>query len=123
MIDHKFTEEIVCPWCGNVYYYSYEFKDDYGEIECDDCGRSFRYDRIISVEYSTHRVKCADKGCFMSLKKDTPMRNPYIFKNQNWTIWECLVCDAKIIKVNPYAGNVPKIELPVIGDFDHVIDF
>jgi hypothetical protein len=50
-IVHKYTEEIVCPFCGSVQRDSWEFSDE-GAYECD-CGRSFSYQRIVTVEYTT----------------------------------------------------------------------
>mgnify|MGYP000032418711 CR=1 FL=1 len=58
-IDHEYTNEIVCPWCG------YEFSDSWelgngGECteleECPDCEKEFYASRIITVEYSTQKA-------------------------------------------------------------------
>jgi transcription initiation factor TFIIIB Brf1 subunit/transcription initiation factor TFIIB len=51
-IDHKFTDEVVCPYCGEILGDSWELDDD-GEIECDECGKVYDYVRNISVSYSS----------------------------------------------------------------------
>lgn len=58
-IDHEYTDEIVCPWCG------YEFSDSWelgngGECteleECPNCEKEFYASRIVTVEYSTSKA-------------------------------------------------------------------
>jgi len=53
-IDHEFTDEVVCPYCGYEYSDSYEF-DNGGEIECDNCEETFSYTRNITIDYCTKR--------------------------------------------------------------------
>lgn len=56
-IDHEYTMEIVCPYCG------YEFSDswehdltlDRGWLECGECGKEFRAFKHIEVTYSTEK--------------------------------------------------------------------
>ena len=55
-IDHEYTGEIVCPYCGYEFSDSCEFQENDGDIECD-CGKTFEYRRIITVEY------CTSKNC------------------------------------------------------------
>lgn len=40
LIDHEYTDEIVCPWCeyGDVW----KWADD-GEDICDECEKTFAY--------------------------------------------------------------------------------
>lgn len=57
-IDHEFTKEIVCPYCGHIHSESYDFGsggEEDSEAECDSCGKQFYWSRIISVEYSTSK--------------------------------------------------------------------
>lgn len=51
-IDHKFTDEIVCPYCGYEYGDSWEFDDDV-ELDCDECGKTFDATREFEITYST----------------------------------------------------------------------
>jgi len=55
-IDHKYTDNIICPWCGHKDRDSWE-SDDNGEEECGDCGKEFTYERIVTVEYCTSKKK------------------------------------------------------------------
>jgi transcription initiation factor TFIIIB Brf1 subunit/transcription initiation factor TFIIB len=54
-IDHEYTDEIVCPYCGNVFGDSWECSpnDENGWTECDECGRVIEFTRNIIVSYST----------------------------------------------------------------------
>ncbi len=56
MIEHEFTEDITCPYCGDTVSDSYE-RDDEGSFDCD-CGESFEYCRNITVTYSTSKKQC-----------------------------------------------------------------
>ena len=54
-IDHDYTEEITCPYCGYAMTDSWEM-DDYGTHDCDECGEEFRYSQDVTVRWSTERV-------------------------------------------------------------------
>jgi len=60
-IDHEYTENIVCPYCGCEHGDSWEYNLDSTDtvIECYDCGEEFYAYREIEVTYST---KKAEKG-------------------------------------------------------------
>jgi len=53
-IDHQFTDEIVCPYCGYEHSDSWEMGDQ-GEIECEKCGKTFEYWVETQVHYTTKR--------------------------------------------------------------------
>jgi len=53
--DTEYTINIICPRCGYEVNDSWEIKDDSGDYECDDCGNEFSYERIVTVEYTTHQ--------------------------------------------------------------------
>jgi hypothetical protein len=56
-IDHKYTSNIVCPYCGYEYTDSWEFEDDCDDYECADCEKVFTYERHVTVEYCTSKKK------------------------------------------------------------------
>ena len=57
-INHEFTDEIVCPYCGNECRNSWEFSDE-DRYECDECGKEFFHTRNVSIDYSTEKIcKC-----------------------------------------------------------------
>jgi len=104
-IKHEYTSDIVCPWCGYSFqddecsYIDYEHK-----IECLECGNNFYVESHITIDYSTTKEKCGGK-CAYELKKR--YKNPYIYKDKNWCIWECSVCNHTVaktgeIKESPY---------------------
>lgn len=54
-IHHEYTNEIVCPYCGEEHGDSWERNDEGMDI-CQNCGKEFAYSRIITVEYSTEKI-------------------------------------------------------------------
>lgn len=59
-IDHEYTREIVCPYCGYEERDSWEVSPDekyLGLVECENCGKEFYAERMIQVTYSTERAK------------------------------------------------------------------
>lgn len=56
MIDHEYTEEIVCPHCGEEFIDSWEFAD-IGEHTCYECGGKFSHERDVTVTYSTQKTQ------------------------------------------------------------------
>lgn len=57
-VDHSYTTEIVCPYCGYESEDSYEYFSMYKDsatIECADCGKEFEAIQDISVSYSTYK--------------------------------------------------------------------
>lgn len=55
-IDHEYTDEIVCLWCGVEWSDSWEMPDYDTEI-CYECGKAYSYERHIEVHYSTKKTK------------------------------------------------------------------
>ena len=53
--DCMMTAEIVCPYCKHEECDSWEFREDEGEHECPECGKSFEWVRSIEVSYSTYK--------------------------------------------------------------------
>ena len=67
-IEHEYTDEIVCPYCGYEFGYSYEYDDGYledcGLVECGECDKEFYAIRNISITYSTIKANYGTcKGC------------------------------------------------------------
>lgn len=62
-LDHSYTSQIVCPYCGYEDRDSWELNDDSGETECGECEMTFNYRRNVSVTYSTTKKapSCAGK--------------------------------------------------------------
>lgn len=52
-IDHEYTDEIVCPYCGYEFMDSWEFRPESDIIRCYECDKAFEYERIIDVTYCT----------------------------------------------------------------------
>lgn len=55
-IDHDFTDEVVCPWCGYEHSDSFEFQDT-GNKKCPECENEFSFEREIEVTYSTKKIE------------------------------------------------------------------
>lgn len=56
VIDHDYTDNIICPYCGAEYTDSWELSDNSGTEECSNCGKNFNFERIITVEYCTEKI-------------------------------------------------------------------
>jgi hypothetical protein len=56
-IDHDYTDEIVCPYCGYEFSDSWEIGADSGEEECYECGEKFEFYRHIEVSYCTAKSR------------------------------------------------------------------
>lgn len=59
-IDHKYTDELVCPYCGHEHRDSWEASDDDGSFWCGECDAEFSYTRHISVSYSTSKLAATE---------------------------------------------------------------
>lgn len=59
MIDHEYTREIVCPYCGCEFSDSWEYGDgeDIGEVECECCEKEFFVSRVIDITYVSKALK------------------------------------------------------------------
>jgi len=80
-IDHEYTSNIICPYCGAEDGDSWECmpeETDLGNIECCECGRTFAAERIISIEYSTHKIDWLKEWKRFNKKK---IRNTEFEKN------------------------------------------
>jgi hypothetical protein len=55
-IDHEYTNEIVCPYCGAEFLDSWEL-GAYDILECD-CGKKFISTRNTEVTYTTEKIPC-----------------------------------------------------------------
>jgi uncharacterized Zn-finger protein len=53
-IDHEYTDEIICPYCGEDVMDSWEYSDS-GDIQCGKCRKEFTYEREVTVTYSTQK--------------------------------------------------------------------
>ena len=60
-IDHDYTKEIVCPYCGHEQSDSWEImgNDEDGETDCDECEKSFRWSAHIDITYCTEKMENA----------------------------------------------------------------
>jgi len=60
-LDHEHTDEIVCPYCGHKFSYSWVYiKQNERIIDCHDCGKAFNLSIHQSVDYSTKKLPCAN---------------------------------------------------------------
>lgn len=60
--DCDFTDNMVCPWCGYEHGDSWEFNEDSGETDCNECGKTFKFERDISITYSTSKPTAGEGG-------------------------------------------------------------
>jgi hypothetical protein len=55
-IDHRHTEKIVCPYCGEIYNNSHEY-DNFCKMECCICDNEFELILHMPVFYSTEKIE------------------------------------------------------------------
>jgi len=96
-IDHEYTDEIVCPYCGDITSDSCEYDDNDGEIECEECGKTFRYSRNISVDY------CSNKDCELN-KEEHKWRLVQVHPSFDYV--ECTVCGEDGYNEHPVTKEV-----------------
>ena len=60
--EQSYTDNIVCPWCGEEQSDSWECCDWDDECECDYCGKVFEYERNTEVTYSSRKRECDYPG-------------------------------------------------------------
>jgi DNA-directed RNA polymerase subunit RPC12/RpoP len=54
-IDHEWTREIVCPYCGYEHTDCFEYPDS-GKHSCHRCNKEFTFIREIEVTYTTEKL-------------------------------------------------------------------
>lgn len=58
-MNHKYTKDIMCPYCNHEVSDSYEYNDYSDEnIECPECGEEFYLEVYTEINYSTSKVDC-----------------------------------------------------------------
>ena len=82
-INHEFTNNLVCPWCGEEDEGSWEYEpgeEDLGVIDCVGCEKPFHAERIFTTKYSTQKValgtcqKCGEENVPLKSRNDTIYR-------------------------------------------------
>lgn len=60
-IDHEYTRNITCPYCGCEYPHSSEIEPesdgDLGMLECQQCYLCFKAERHVWIQYSTYPME------------------------------------------------------------------
>jgi len=85
---------MVCPHCGYEDSDSWEFRDNDGECDCGRCGEPFDYERIVTVEYSTTKKRCATHS--FKPRTDYPTHDG---KNGKYYLCvECEVCQYQTLQ-------------------------
>lgn len=58
-IDHEYTKDIVCPYCGHRERDSWEISGNEdgksSEVECSECSKAFYYECHVRVTYTTEK--------------------------------------------------------------------
>jgi len=59
-IDHEFTDDIVCPYCGHAQSDIFELTDAFSEegtrVHCDECEKEFASFCHVTYSFTTYRV-------------------------------------------------------------------
>jgi transcription elongation factor Elf1 len=57
-IDHTYTDEVVCPYCGHEMEGDCGDGPTKGQTECQKCEKKFDCEPDYSVHYTTSKVPC-----------------------------------------------------------------
>ena len=55
-IDHEYTNDIVCPYCGYEFINSWEYTESEDEVSCQRCDQSFNLSVEIEISYTTSKI-------------------------------------------------------------------
>lgn len=55
-LEHEYTDEITCPYCGYIYSDSWEQAEE-AEHNCPECDGKFKHQREIEITYSTYKIE------------------------------------------------------------------
>lgn len=56
-IDHSYTDELVCPYCGHEHGDDGEMNEA-GDYECSKCKKNFSFEVDYSKSYTSRKVPC-----------------------------------------------------------------
>lgn len=59
-MEHKYENQIKCPYCDWEDSDSWEFGEDDGTATCGSCEKEFNVTREVEVTYSTSRIECGE---------------------------------------------------------------
>lgn len=106
-MEHKFTDEIVCPYCGCIFNDSWEFEDDDGIILCEECGKEFNYTREINITYNTSKLPE-----YLKIEIEKIDCGNYILKPKKKVVFDCWYN----YELNCYETNLGEFKHFVFGD-------
>jgi hypothetical protein len=100
-MEHNFTENITCPYCGWKDIDSWEFGEDEGISTCGTCEKEFNVTRNIKIIYSTSRITCEGGKHNYKVECYYIRKQKYNTKTKDWdklpeSEWEYMrieVCD------------------------------
>ena len=57
-INHQYTSELVCPYCGHEHTDSWELADTQDRYDCESCSKRFSYTSEITRTFTSKAVPC-----------------------------------------------------------------
>lgn len=70
-IDHEYTDELVCPYCGYKHEDDGEMNEG-GDLECYQCEKKFKYEVDYSKSFTSRKVACLNGGNHLWKKEAYP---------------------------------------------------
>lgn len=100
-IDHEYTQEIVCPFCGSEWGDSWEIEpnnEDIGLMKCDDCGKQFYATRNIDITYVTEKARYGT--CRKCKTENVVIENHYSYSRNSLDVEDyCEECYQAALKL------------------------
>lgn len=62
-VKYLLNDEAVCPYCDYEESDSWEITGDDGDkvqVECGNCSKTYLFQRVVSVAYTTYKADCAN---------------------------------------------------------------
>ena len=90
-INHRYTDDLVCPYCGWIDLDSWERSEAADSTQCGECEKHFRYETETTRTFTSEKVDCLNGG-------EHNMNKPWDYGDYLFT--RCNYCD--------YSKKLPK---------------
>ena len=120
-MEHKYENQIKCPYCDWEDSDSWEFDEDEGTATCGSCEKEFNVTREVEVTYSTSRIECEEGKHNYQLESHFESKRKFEkgvwsdLPETEWTYHRIEICaecgDKEYIKItkDEYYGALAKV--------------
>ncbi|SRR3972149_1020349 len=100
-MEHKHTNQIICPYCGHEDDESWNLEEE-GETQktCESCEKEFNVEKEVSITYSTSRIECENEkhnyqleSYFIKSREHISGKDWIELPEHKWEYIKIVVCD------------------------------